>query len=104
VARQPAAWNRTDSLVVLASFLERPGGMTIPPQLERMRVANVLGHDVAEVVRRYWMFVALEQGQDDAGTREKRLWARFADAPLECAIAAEEALAERRPRPDRLYR
>ncbi len=96
----PVPWTRGHSLVVLASFMDRPPNMAIPPALERERVANLLRAEVDEVTRRYWMFHRLAGGDGEPPEpRERKLWNEFEGHPLECAMAADEWLAERRRLP-----
>lgn len=102
--RQPSSWNRTDSLLVLASYLERPGHMAVPPRQERERVAGIIGHAVDDVSRRCWMFAGLDPQNrsegEPAGERERRLWETYADDRLQCMLDADAAMEEfkRRPR------
>lgn len=101
--RQPSSWNRTDSLLVLASYLERPSHMAVPPQQERERVAGIIGQSVDAVSRRCWMFAGLDpqnrSGGEPAGEREHRLWDKYADDRLQCMLDAEAATDEFRRLP-----
>ncbi len=104
--RAPASWGRDDSIVVLASYFERPRDALVPPAAERDRVANLLGQSVEEVTRRYWMFAAIDpdsKAEGEAGQREQRLWVRFHNDRMALMVAADEALERRRSRPRRLY-
>lgn len=88
-------WSRDDSLLVLASYLDRPPGMSLPPAPERERVASLVRRTVEAVTQRYQDFAAAER-QEPTGKQVARLWAEFGDQPLECAIAADEVMAARR--------
>ncbi len=95
--RQSRSWNRTDSLLVLASYLDRPGRMAVPPRQERERVAGVIGHHVDEVSRRCWMFAGLDPDNaadgEPAGERELKLWNQYASDRMKCMLDADDALA-----------
>ncbi|MGB1585622.1 MAG: hypothetical protein ACPHID_01070 [Thermoplasmatota archaeon] len=91
----PKAWTRDDTLLVLASYLDRPRGMRIPPQPERERVANLVRRDLDAVTDRYQAFADVEAG-DAAGPTVTRLWQQFGHRPLDCAIEADEVLEARK--------
>ena len=88
-------WTRDDTLLVLASYLDRPRGMRIPPQVERERLANVVRRDLDAVTERYQAFASAEAGEP-VGPTVMRLWATFGTQPLDCAIAADEVLEARK--------
>jgi hypothetical protein len=94
--RRPASWNRRDSLVVLACYVQRPTNALLPPSPERERVANLTGHDVAEVTRRLWMYAGPDpdncSGGEPAGSIESRLWERYRDDRMALLVAAEDAV------------
>lgn len=98
--RSPRSWDRTDSLVVLASYAERPPHALVPPLRERERVASVLRQPVEEVTRRMWMFAGLDPENPsegtEAGERERRLWAEYADDRLRLMLDTDAALEGRR--------
>lgn len=91
--RTGSTWTRSDSLVVLASYFERPRDAMIPPMAERERVANVLRRTVPAVTHRYWMFAAVDPDNASAGEapglRERRLWTQYADDRVACLVDAE---------------
>lgn len=92
------SWTRDDTLLVLASYLDRPRGMRIPPQPERERVGNLVRQDLDAVTARYQEFVAAEEGEV-VGATVARLWQEYHGQPLECAIAADEVLESRKRLP-----
>lgn len=96
--RKADSWNRTDSLLVLASYLDRPGRLVVPPSQERERIAGVLRHELDAVSRRYWMFAGLDPTNDaegePAGERERRLWEQYESDRMQCMLLADDALAE----------
>ncbi len=99
MARSPASWTRNDSLLVMASYVQKPPRVMVPPLPERERLSNLTGHSVAEVTARLWAFAAVDPDNaatGDAGKRETELWERYADDRLELLIAADALIEERR--------
>lgn len=100
MARGARSWTRQDSLVVLASYVERPSHLMVPPQRERERVANLLRQEVAEVTARLWAFATLDESNDSSGgtvgRREEELWERYADDRMELMVDADAILDERK--------
>lgn len=99
MAKDARSWSRKDSLLVLASYVEKPARIMVPPLRERERLANLTGHSVQEVTARLWMFAALDPDNSatgDAGKRETELWQQYADDRLELMLAADALLEERK--------
>lgn len=91
--------------VVLASYLERPHHLMVPPLRERERVANILGRSVADVTACMWAFAGLDQenpstGEGDATTG--KLWEQYHDDRVEAMIAADAIVEARRSVPHHL--
>ncbi|MGB1697579.1 MAG: hypothetical protein ACPHK8_04195 [Thermoplasmatota archaeon] len=92
--RSPRSWNRQDSVLVLAAYFEH--GM--PRDMERQRIANVLGMPVDAVVRRFHAYQSLERGEGGPA-REAKLWALYHEDRLACLLEADEITEERRRLP-----
>lgn len=104
--RSARAWNRDDSLLVLAAYFDRPPRQRLPSERERQRIANLTRQDVAEVTRRCAMFAGLDPHNpsdgEPAGARERRLWERYADDRMACGVAADAVLESLRRLPPAL--
>ncbi len=100
------AWRSEDSIIVLASYFDRPPGHRLPPELELQRVANLLRVPVHEVRRRMDRFSAIDQGRSQGlpTPRDRRIWQRYRDDPAACAADAEWILEGRKRRPAWLYK
>lgn len=100
-------WRSSDSVVVLAAYLERPRGHRLPPPDQQQRVANLLGVDVDLVRRRLAGFAELERGgtprPGGATHRDHQLWLHYRDDPVRLGGDAEWIVEGRKWRPAWLY-
>jgi hypothetical protein len=82
--------------MVLASYLERPVRMGVPPRQERERIAGIVGHELELITLRCWMFAGLDSANpslgEEPGEREYRLWERYSPDRIACMVDAEAAL------------
>lgn len=88
-------WTRDDALLVLASHLDRPRGMSLPPRQELERLGNLLRRPVDDVLEQLQAFALIAAG-GEGNKRDQALWDEFSGDALGCAIAADDVLQERR--------
>lgn len=104
--RSARSWNRDDAVLTLAAYFERPPRAALPSLAQRQKVANLTGHDVAEVTRHCAMFAALDVGNPSAGVapqpREAGLWTDFAGDRLALVLEAEAIIEGKRRVPPAL--
>jgi hypothetical protein len=94
-------WTRDDTLLTLSSYLGRPSGMSLPPLLERQRLAAMLRRELPEINSRYHDFEIMASG-GEGDKHIAALWKKFGTDPLACGIAADEVLQSRRRVPHHL--
>jgi hypothetical protein len=106
MAQESKPWRSEDSVVVLASYLSRPRGLRLPPEMEIDRVADVLRVGPSRVRERMQSFSRLDRGDADGlpTPRDRLLWERYSDDPPRCAVEAEWILAGRKWRPAWLFK
>ncbi len=107
LAKHVPNWRSEDSVVVLASYLGRPAGWRRPPEDEMQRVANLVRQDIEVVRRRIDGFRFLDTGRPDdvrPSHRDKQIWERYRDDPMQCAMDADWIIEGRKWRPAWLYK
>ena len=108
VPRRTSTWTRHDSLVVLASYQQRPRGHRLVPEMELERVAGLLNVPVETVRRRMQAFAGLDPANparepERVSARDRRLWREYEGDAWRLQTDAEWIVQQRKRRPKALY-